>query len=247
MSSRTRAADDYGFWTALQRIPGSRRIKARWLCRCVCGTERAVSVSDLNSGKSLSCGCGGEGGRAYTPRPRSGPTRHSQGDLFFYCGTACARAVDGAVAIPLSDGSVTWVDAADFNLVAAHYWSPARSGRTTYAIKAHPTLKMHQLLFGCPAGTQVDHADRDGLNNRRSNLRLASASQNAANAIRGFSAAGYRGVHLDKSKFVAQIRVGGKIQKVGRFLSAAEAPRAYDAAALRCHGEFAILNFPGAS
>jgi hypothetical protein len=46
----------YGRWTALQ-FAERRNRRQYWLCRCDCGTERAVSLSDLKNGKSTSCGC----------------------------------------------------------------------------------------------------------------------------------------------------------------------------------------------
>lgn len=49
----------FGRWTVLSRAPtpkeGQRR--SRWLCRCVCGTERAVIGRNLTKGLSRSCGC----------------------------------------------------------------------------------------------------------------------------------------------------------------------------------------------
>jgi hypothetical protein len=92
-------------------------------------------------------------------------------------------------------------------------------------------------------GVQVDHVDHDGLNNRRLNLRSASREQNAANSRRPASKSGYRGVHQQHNRFVAQISYHGSIVKIGRFSSAEEAARAYDTAARNYQGEFAILNF----
>lgn len=42
----------FGRWTALTALP-----KYRWLCRCDCGTERAVASKNLKNGRSESCGC----------------------------------------------------------------------------------------------------------------------------------------------------------------------------------------------
>lgn len=49
----------FGRWTVLERAPNRRKWEkdARWLCRCVCGTENDVNGHSLRSGLSLSCGC----------------------------------------------------------------------------------------------------------------------------------------------------------------------------------------------
>lgn len=53
VKSIDRTGHVFGRWTALSRISGQRK----WLCRCECGTIRAVSTSHLRQGKSKSCGC----------------------------------------------------------------------------------------------------------------------------------------------------------------------------------------------
>ncbi len=56
MRPRDLAAEGpFNAWTPLHRVPAGRH--AAWLCRCECGTERAVLTSNLVWGKSKSCGC----------------------------------------------------------------------------------------------------------------------------------------------------------------------------------------------
>lgn len=52
----------HGRWTVLQLAPPLSG-KATWLCRCDCGTERAVRARALRAGASSSCGLCGSGGR----------------------------------------------------------------------------------------------------------------------------------------------------------------------------------------
>jgi len=49
----------YGKWTVLKRVENSRNHQARWLCKCDCGTERAITGGLLRSRRSQSCGCAG--------------------------------------------------------------------------------------------------------------------------------------------------------------------------------------------
>lgn len=111
------------------------------------------------------------------------------------------------------------------------------------------TYLLHRLITRVPVGRQIDHKNRDQLDNRRSNLRIATPSQNSANKVaRGIS--GLKGVHDTrrspplKKPWAAHIQSQGKKKNLGYFATAEEAGRAYDAAALELFGEFAVLNFP---
>lgn len=110
---------------------------------------------------------------------------------------------------------------------------------------------MHRVIMGLAPGDgrQVDHIDRNGLNNRRSNLRFATPSQNMYNASSPGNSTGFRGVEKVRgaSRFNARIRVDGERFHLGSFPTAEDAARAYDAKAAEAHGEFAVLNFPEGS
>jgi len=95
-------------------------------------------------------------------------------------------------------------------------------------------------------GFEVDHEDRNYLNNQRSNLRLATKSQNQANSnLRIDSTSGYKGVtwHVRIMRWQAKIQVRKTRIFLGYFKTPEEAARAYDKAAKRYFGEFANLNF----
>jgi hypothetical protein len=47
----------FGRWKVMRRIPSGRIGGARWLCRCSCGTERAIDAKYLRGGHTKSCGC----------------------------------------------------------------------------------------------------------------------------------------------------------------------------------------------
>ena len=51
------AGERFGRWIAIEPAGTDRNQQRIWLCECSCGTERAVRLSDLKSGKSASCGC----------------------------------------------------------------------------------------------------------------------------------------------------------------------------------------------
>jgi hypothetical protein len=102
--------------------------------------------------------------------------------------------------------------------------------------------RMHREIFGACDGQLVDHVDGDGLNNRRSNLRIATRAENNRNAaVRKDNTSGFKGVHWHKGdgRWQAQIRVAGKRIRLGAFDTPEAAHAAYCEAAARYHGAFA--------
>ena len=91
----------------------------------------------------------------------------------------------------------------------------------------------------------IDHADRDKANNRFSNLREATTNQNQANASRYGRAAPYRGVmRVGKDKWRVILKYDNKARHIGVYDTRDKAALAYDQAAQKQFGEFAILNLP---
>lgn len=127
-------------------------------------------------------------------------------------------------------------------------------GRTAYANrslqrnKKQVILSMHRELMGHPEGLEVDHINGNGMDNRRSNLRICCHAQNMVNRpMSKNNKVGYKGVRWDsdRHKYRAVIRHDGKYYWLGSFRTAIEAARAYNDAALTMHGEYAHLNDVG--
>lgn len=147
--------------------------------------------------------------------------------------------------VKLDRGNVAFVDDEDYEILKQHVWWTDPQRNTCYAganIDGR-NQRMHRVIMGYPA-TQVDHRDGNGLNNQRSNLRLATHSQNQHNAgLRKDNSSGYKGVYRVTG---ASNLWGVQVKRIylGTFPSAEQAARAYDAKAVELYGEFARLNFP---
>jgi len=123
--------------------------------------------------------------------------------------------------------------------------------RTVRVNGKNTTQLMHRLILGMtdPA-IEIDHKDRDGLNNQRQNLRQATTQQNQRNqGLDKSNTSGFKGVswHSHHKKWDANIRVDNRLLHLGRFVDPIKAARAYDVAAVKHFGEFAYCNFAEAS
>jgi len=91
---------------------------------------------------------------------------------------------------------------------------------------------------------QIDHINGDKSDNRISNLRDSTNSENQMNTVRrSNNKSGYKGVswHKCTGKWAAQIGINGKINHLGLFTDKEEAYKAYCGASKKVHGEFSSL------
>lgn len=148
--------------------------------------------------------------------------------------------------IPLSRGLFALVDDADFDNLSAFKWSALKAPRTFYAVRRSngKYIYMHREILGITdSKIHTDHRDHDGRNNQRENIRGCTQHQNIMN-IQPYKIATskYKGVCLYKGKWLAQIKANGRNYSLGSYCSEIKAAMAYNAAAIKYHGEFAYLN-----
>ncbi len=157
--------------------------------------------------------------------------------------------------IPLSQGLVALVDDEDFERVSLLKWHAERTKRgqvyaqnTTVKNRYITQVRLHRFIMGCCEGDGmvVDHINGNGLDNRRSNLRVCTQSQNMKNQAkrRTKTSSQFKGVCWDpkRQQWRATIRLPNKHWEIGRSKDEVDAARMYNEAAKTYFGEFARLN-----
>jgi hypothetical protein len=154
------------------------------------------------------------------------------------------------IEIPLTQGKVALIDDEDFERVNQFKWCALKTrGGKFYAERKEngQHVYLHRFLMDAPADMEVDHIDHNRLNCQKHNMRLATNAGNAKNAVKHRdNTSGFKGVSFNKGcgKYQSQIRADGVRHFLGYYDDPTEAARAYDAAARKLHGDFAVANFP---
>lgn len=159
--------------------------------------------------------------------------------------------VPGARWIPLTQGKFTLVDEDRFFELSVNKWLAIKgptghwyAKRVEYRDGKRRGIYMHNEILQTPSGFMGDHRDGDGLNNRGTNLRISTNSQNLMNIVNR-SSTGYKGVcRVRGGKFTAKVMASGFKRYLGRFEDPEDAARAYDDAAREMHGPNGRYNFP---
>lgn len=158
--------------------------------------------------------------------------------------------------IRISSGHYAIVDDIDYPLVSKYTWTLSKSGNRLYAITTkrrtpikyskRDTIYLHRLIMNVSGWHNcVDHINGDGLDCRRSNIRLCTRGQNAMNLkIRVDNSSGYKGVYFNqqRKKYAAQIQIDKKTKFLGLFHTKEEAAEKYNEYALMYYGEFSSIN-----
>lgn len=127
---------------------------------------------------------------------------------------------DNVFFVPFSNGGGTIVDSKDMPLVMAFTWYKLSTG---YAVCDVPLkegkqkkIRLHRLLTGF-SDEQVDHINRNRLDNRKENLRLVSHRKNHQNRTNHGLFPPRTHYRKDKNKFAGQIEINGKKKHLGYF------------------------------
>lgn len=161
--------------------------------------------------------------------------------------------------VPVSKGKyLATVDDEDFERVSSMSWYAMKGANTRYAGRVPVKdgvrgsyFSMHRFVLGITdPEIIVDHITHDGMDNRKSNLRVVTAQQNRFNAkpeIRAKAASRFFGVYRNtsgkKNPWKAGVMKDSRYQHLGCYKTELEAANAYDLAAIEIHGSQAFTNF----
>lgn len=154
--------------------------------------------------------------------------------------------------LPLSQGKFALVDDQDYRNLSKWKWTfqpPCYAKRVVFFGRNQKpqskSILLHRVIMNPQKGTVVDHIDGNGLNNQRSNLRIATHAQNHQNTgIMSTNTSGYKNISWSKqhNKWRVRFMANKKEIHIGRFDRIGDAVKAYNKAVSKYHGEFAILN-----
>ena len=150
--------------------------------------------------------------------------------------------------IVLSNGEVSLVDDEDFEWLSKYHWHISVGyAATTMVIEKGKYKKklMHRLIMKEPEGKEIDHINRNRLDNRKENLRIVNSKQNSWNIDKknkDLSSSKYKGVYSVNGKFGTSIYRDYEKIYIGHFTNEIAAANAYNYYAKVYHGEYAVLN-----
>ena len=134
--------------------------------------------------------------------------------------------------IKLTNNGYVNVDDEDFNFLNQWKWTKSPQGyvaRTGYENGEQKKILMHRVIVDPPKELQVDHKNRNKLDNRKSNLRIVTQSENMHNTGNWKNnTSGIKNICFDKSKnkWVARKQYNGKQKFIGRYATIEDAEKA---------------------
>lgn len=219
----------FGRLTILYRIENNKCGQTRWHCRCDCGNEIDVFGGNLRKGHTRSCGC--------LKNEQIQKCSIKQNEYKF---------TDDYITAKTSNGIEFYVDKDDEWVFARYCWSIDGHGYIKACERGtHDKVWIHRLIVDCPDGYIVDHINGNPLDNRKSNLRVATRSQNNMNRkIQSNNNSGVTGVsfYQRKNMWSSEILVNKKKIHIGYFDKFDDAVAARKKAEEKYFGEYSFDN-----
>lgn len=206
--------------------------KAYWNCKCDCGNKNVIVVSSSNltnkTSPTISCGC------------YKNEAMHKQKNT-----KTIQWEFNDNVAIGITNkGDKFYIDKEDYDKVKDYCWRVNKSGYIVANARngTNKTIWIHRVLMNIEdINVLIDHKDWNKANNKKSNLRVATKSENNINIKRkSNNTTGYTGVSLNKrtGNYIARISINGKRIYLGTFSTFKEAVNARHIAEDKIHGEW---------
>lgn len=161
--------------------------------------------------------------------------------------------------IKLNKGKFAIIDDDDYERVSKKIWwcEVKKNKKAIYACNSLyikekqrvTTLRMHRFIMGAKKGVQIDHINGNGLDNRKSNLRFCTNSQNRRNTSVSKKKAGsnFKGVDFKNGLWRSRITIDKKQIHLGYFKNEIDAAKNYEEAAKKLFGNFYKINLESES
>ena len=180
---------------------------SKWLCKCDCGNYKNILGHSLKNGKTTSCGF-----KRKEVRQKQTSQNNTYDISNFDYGVLYIK--DRIVKFYIED----------YELIKNYSWLICKSQKGYFFVRGsnqgHVVI-LSRLIMNCyDKELQVDHINHDSFDNRKSNLRIVTVSQNNMNKdIRADNTSGYTGVALSKTpgKYIANIKINQKRIHLGTF------------------------------
>ena len=207
---------------------------SQWLCECNCSEHNRIIVEGekIKLGRTKSCGC------LQKELLIQRISKRNQ-----YWTEIDDYGIEYGVGLTSNTNSEFYFDLDDYDKIKDYCWCESQ-GQPGYIVlsaqdsKIHKLIKMHQLVYG----DDCDHADRNPLNNRKSNLRKATRSQQNMNrGMQKNNTSGFKGVYWMQrcKKWQVSININKKKIHLGYFKDKDDAIRVRLEAEAKYYGEFA--------
>ena len=227
---------------AESRIKPNGSKVTQWWCECDCGNEELILVSSSNlvNKHTKSCGClkqekAAENGKKFKGKNNLKNKKYNAYDLSGEYGVGYTI-----------KGEEFCFDLEDYDLIKDYCWWKNDNGYLVASLNDNRKIRMSRLIMNeNNPNIRIDHQNHDKMNNRKSNLRRATSSENAMNSeISSVNTSGITGVFLDKKwkKWIASIMVNYKSIHLGRFDKFEDAVRARKEAEDKYFGEWSYDN-----
>lgn len=203
----------------------------QWLCACDCGNEVVVLGSSLTRSKrpTLSCGC-------LQKDKVSGITPNNY------------EFIDDQYAIGYtSNTNKPFIfDIDDYEKIKKYHWYEESNGYIrSSSKKKKDRFHIHRLIMGFPDSMNIDHINHNTFDNRKSNLRAVTVSQNAMNHVKGSNnTSGMSGVVWvkNRNKWKCQIKLNGQLIFLGEYDNFEDAEKRRRQAEEEYFGEYSYDN-----
>lgn len=207
-----------------------------WECQCDCGNIIITRSSSLTCGRTFSCGCYHE---ECAQKQGKLNKKYNNFDLTGKYGIGYTL-----------KGEKFYFDLEDYDKIKNFCWYMTEDGyikTNDYSDQNRKTISMHRLVMGLDGSTklQVDHIKHKTNDNRKSQLRIVTCTQNNMNrSLQTNNISGTTGVHKLKqfNKWEVEIMLNNKKKYIGRFDNFEDAVEARKNAEEKYFGEYSFDN-----